>query len=112
MTEAGFQSLAAIQFAGAKALHRYTVPTVFKGLAARWPAVQRWNFTELASRVPDLRVKLVVGNREAGNTHFIEASLRSYFESLQCFGDPVGPALYLKEFDLLNAVPALRCAAT
>jgi lysine-specific demethylase 8 len=109
MTDVGFQSLAATRFTGSQALRRYVAPTLFKGLAAQWPAVQRWDFSELAARVPDLGVKLVAGNRETGNTHFIEASLRSYFESLQYFDDPTRPALYLKEFDLLNAVPALRC---
>lgn len=86
-------------------------PSVFKGLAAHWPAVQHWRFGKLAGLAPDVKVKLVAGNRERGRTCFIHSTLGSYLASLEESHDQrnqASQALYLKEFDLLDTIPALR----
>lgn len=83
-------------------------PMVFKGLAANWPAVQRWRFSELAQQVPDRAVKLVAGNRELEPTTFVESRLTDYFRYLDAEVDTTQQPLYLKEFDLLDALPTLR----
>lgn len=105
---AQFQTLAPATFQGAQALCTRTEPSVFRGLASHWPAVQNWRFSRLAALVPDMPVKLVAGNRERGGTQFVASTLRSYLASLEPVDDPAGQSLYLKEFDLLEAVPQLR----
>jgi lysine-specific demethylase 8 len=108
---AHFQVLAPARFQGMHALRSRTEPSVFRGLASHWPAVQNWRFSRLAELVPDMPVKLVAGNRERGGTQFISSTLRSYLALLASHNsdaDPAGQSLYLKEFDLLDAVPQLR----
>lgn len=84
-------------------------PTVFRGLAAQWPAVQSWSIEGLADQAPDMPVTLVAGNRELDNTHFVSSTLPAYLRSLKAQeGETTGPPLYLKEFDLLKAMPGLR----
>lgn len=84
-------------------------PTVFRRLAADWPAVRSWSIERLADRAPDIPVKLVAGNRERDDTHFVSSTLRDYLRTLKVQGiETTGPPLYLKEFDLLKAVPDLR----
>lgn len=81
---------------------------MFRGLAAAWPAIQQWRFSELADRLPDRTVQLVAGNREHGRTCFVESSLSAYLRGLESTARAAQPPLYLKEFDLLDALPALR----
>jgi len=100
--------LAVARFGGAHTLRGHAAPTVFRGLAADWPAVRGWDFARLATLVPDVSVSLVAGNRERGSTRFVDATSRAYLESLQGHGELAGQTLYLKEFDLLGAVPELR----
>ncbi len=85
-----------------------SMPAVFKGLASQWPAVKKWDFAYLSSLVPDIEVKVVAGNREQGKTHFARSSLKAYLASLQGNELPDKDQLYLKEFDLLEAVPQLK----
>ncbi|WP_062209332.1 cupin-like domain-containing protein [Streptomyces sp. NBRC 109706] len=86
---------------------RGSSPTVFRGLAAEWPAVERWTFPYIGSLAPDLPVRLVVGNRESDPTRFTRSTLGSYAELLA--GDEPGQEpVYLKEFDLLKEFPQLR----
>ena len=113
-------------------------PCVLRGLGAHWPAVQHWHFDALAQLVSDdpssdgylgrspggIRaglgvarrsarlgqqpVQLVAGNRERHTTRFATRTLGEYLHSL---GQPVQDGavpLYLKEFDLLKALPVLR----
>lgn len=88
-------------------------PRVLRGLGAHWPAVQRWRFDALAQLAPSLPVQLVAGNRERHATRFVRSTLGAYLAGL----DPAAqgpedgtaaPLLYLKEFDLLKALPVLR----
>ena len=84
---------------------RSNAPKVCRGLAGDWPAVRTWGFRQLAGRVPDLPVQLVVGNREGAVTRLVPGSLRRWL--LSCC-DPAAQTSYLKDFDLLRAVPSLR----
>lgn len=107
MMAASFQALPASTFVGTHSLREYTEPTVFRGLAADWPAVKNWSFARLAASAPDLSVKLVDGDRESGDTCLRHSTLRAYLESLEGDNDAGGPSLYLKEFDLLKTIPGL-----
>jgi hypothetical protein len=83
-------------------------PVVLRAAAAAWPAMQRWRFGALAALAPDLPVQLVVGNREHHATCLQRSTLSAYLRRLEdapaCMpGEP-----YLKEFDLLKALPVLR----
>ncbi|MET0209066.1 MAG: cupin-like domain-containing protein [Burkholderiaceae bacterium] len=80
-------------------------PRLFKGLAAHWPALTAWRFARLAAMAPRREVALVDGNREHGRTRFARADLRAYLRAL---GRPDARLPYLKEFDLLAAMPLLR----
>jgi len=87
-------------------------PSVLRGLAGHWPAVQRWRFDALARLAPDMPVQLVAGNRERHATRLVRGTLGAYLAGLDEAGP--GPAhdaarpLYLKEFNLLQALPVLR----
>ncbi|MFM8899377.1 MAG: cupin-like domain-containing protein [Burkholderiales bacterium] len=105
---AAFRPLPASTFRGPNALREQHSPAVFRGLAAAWPAVQQWRFSDLADRVPDRNVQLVVGNREHEATCFVESSLSAYLRGLASPVDARQAPAYLKEFDLLQALPALR----
>ncbi|MFI8067936.1 cupin-like domain-containing protein [Streptomyces sp. NPDC086033] len=83
------------------------VPRVDRGAAAHWPAIRIWRFDVLAEMVPELPVTLVVGERERGQTRFRTTSLPAYLRGLGTDEDSLQGS-YLKEFDLLRAVPALR----
>lgn len=83
-------------------------PTVFRGLAAHWPAVSCWSLGALADRAPELPVKLVVGNRERERTRFVHSTLRAHLRALQHHDHGPAEPMYLKEFDLLGAMPELR----
>lgn len=106
-----FADLAAVPSVQA-ALRQPGRPSVLRGLAGHWPAVQRWRFDALARLAPGLPVQLVAGNRERHATRFVRGTLGAYLAGL----DEAGPApghgpaapLYLKEFDLLKALPVLR----
>lgn len=108
MLDTSFQPLPALPASLFDAHRRPPAAAVFRGLAAKWPAVRAWRFDELARRVPDREVRLVVGNREAAETRFERSTLRGYLESLHEGPGQADGARYLKEFDLLDAVPALR----
>lgn len=111
MVGAHFQGLAPAAFPGMQLLRHRAGPSVFRGMAAHWPAVQHWSFARLAERAPDVQIKLVAGNRERGRTCFIHSTLGSYLASLEESHDQrnqADQALYLKEFDLLDTIPALR----
>lgn len=82
-------------------------PWVDRGAAAHWPAVRTWDFDTLARTVPDLPVTLVVGERERGQTRFRTMPLHAYLHGLGTDEDSLH-GVYLKEFDLLRAVPALQ----
>jgi hypothetical protein len=79
-------------------------PQVYRGAVAHWPAVQRWSLPYLAAHCGEVNVELVEGNRERHSTRLCTSTLREYLASL---AQP-GQALYLKEFDLLKAVPQLQ----
>jgi hypothetical protein len=83
-------------------------PCVLRGLAVHWPAVQRWRFDTLAGLAPALPVQLVAGNRERGTTCFAPATLDAYLRTLAQPQAAEHVPLYLKEFDLLRALPQLR----
>lgn len=88
-------------------------PVVLRGAAAAWPAVRHWSFAALAALAPDLPVQLVAGNRERDATCLRRSTLGAYLRGLeaQAGGQPASGAApwpYLKEFDLLQALPALR----
>lgn len=114
LTQAPFESVSAPVFHAVPHATAFTWqgmdgPTVFRGLASHWPAVQSWSIADLAHRAPEMSVKLVAGNREREGTRFVMSTLRDYLQTLQAPGfDSMGPPLYLKEFDLLKAMPQLR----
>jgi hypothetical protein len=88
-------------------------PVVLRGAAAAWPAVRQWSFAALALLAPDLPVQLVAGNRERDATCLQRSTLGAYLHELdqQAQGraaEGAAPLPYLKEFDLLRALPALR----
>jgi hypothetical protein len=86
-------------------------PVLYRGLAAHWPAIHRWSFSHLAKTLPDQAVKLVAGNRELGGTQLVHSTLHQYLDSLNEQGsapNETAQTLYLKEFDLLKAAPALK----
>lgn len=83
-------------------------PCVFRQRAAHWPAVAQWSWERLGALAPDLRVRLVQGNRELGSTVFQPSTLGAYLQSLQGPATAEGAQLYLKEFDLLGNFPLLR----
>lgn len=89
-------------------LRSHRAPAVFRGLAANWPAVKQWTFAGLAALAPDMPVQLVSGDRERDKTNFVRSTLRLYLESLQEGEGRESQSLYLKEFDLLEAMPRLR----
>ncbi|MCP2279466.1 Cupin-like domain-containing protein [Nocardia amikacinitolerans] len=82
-------------------------PAFFPGLAAGWPAVQRWEFHFLGRLRPELSIELVRGDRESAATHFTESTLGAYMELL-ANDDSGEESLYLKEFNLLRWFPQLR----
>ncbi|MEO8388118.1 cupin-like domain-containing protein [Polaromonas sp.] len=87
------------------------VPCVMRGAALQWPATQRWTFDYLATRGGDRPVKLVLGNRELGETGFVLSTFRACVGSLASNGPIWGEGAstaHLKEFDLLHEFPALR----
>lgn len=105
---AAFIPLAPVRFDGPARLRDNPRPAIFRGLAADWPAVRHWSFSRLAMLAPDVPVQLVAGDRERGRTRFVASTLRRYLESLDAGAGAAGEALYLKEFDLLDAIPRLR----
>jgi len=83
-------------------------PCVLRGIAADWPAVQRWSFAHLATLAPSLPVELVVGNRELGRTEFASSTLGAYLAELASPPADDAPPRHLKEFDLLATFAHLR----
>jgi hypothetical protein len=102
------QPVAETAFPGRAALAGRPSPSIFRGLAAHWPAVRDWTFARLAACVPETPIQVVEGNREEGATQFATTSLRRYIASLDEAGAASARVPYLKEFDLLRAAPALR----
>lgn len=84
-----------------------SMPLLFRGLAAQWPAVARWSFAHLRRRIDDRPVQLVQGNRERGTTRFVSCSLHDYLSKLELPDRADEEVAYLKEFDLLAAAPEL-----
>ncbi|MBF6416322.1 cupin-like domain-containing protein [Nocardia cyriacigeorgica] len=82
-------------------------PAYFPGLAAGWPAVQRWDFHFLGELRPEMSIDLVRGDRESTATHFTRSTLGAYMESL-ARDDPGAEPLYLKEFNLVHRFPELQ----
>lgn len=86
-------------------------PYVLRGVGANWPALQRWTFDHLAQLGGQRPVTLVVGNRELGNTRFVESTFGECLDGLSS-NAPIwgsGAAIgHLKEFDLLKEFPSLR----
>lgn len=93
---------------GSVLFDRRDMPRVYRGLVAHWPAVKHWSVAYLADMAPDMPVELVAGNRERHDTRFVSSTLRGYLASLQGLGELAGQSLYLKEFDLLKAMPRLH----
>lgn len=83
------------------------MPVVFKGLASEWPATSQWSFARLAEQAPEVSVQLVQGNRERATTSFVASTLKEYLQTLHGGATSGGTRLYLKEFDLLRAMPHL-----
>lgn len=109
MRETDFRPLPTARLERAGAVPVGRMPLVYRGLAAGWPAVTTWSFARLAAQLPESAVELVVGNREREATRFVSSKLRHYVASLGEAGRGVSAdAAYLKEFDLLKAVPSLR----
>lgn len=107
MTAEAFEPLPASDGDQLAAVLGGPAPAVFRGLAAQWPAIEKWTFPYLASLAPDLPVRLVVGNRESDPTRFTQSTLGRYAELLTQ-DDQTGEPVYLKEFDLLKEFPQLR----
>ncbi|MCA9541633.1 MAG: cupin-like domain-containing protein [Myxococcales bacterium] len=82
-------------------------PVVFRGVAAHWPALQRWVPERLAEMAGDRMVEVVVGDREGGAPVFESMPLRAFFTRWPEADESGAPALYLKEFNLLDALPRL-----
>jgi hypothetical protein len=101
---AGLPAAASVQ----AALAQPGRPCVLRGLAAHWPAVREWRFDTLAGAAPRLPVQLVAGNRERGATRFVAGTLDAYLRTLAQPPAADHVPLYLKEFDLLGALPQLR----
>jgi hypothetical protein len=83
-------------------------PVVCRGLAARWPAVDRWSFERLRALAPELPVEVVVGNREAGSTRLVHTTWGAHLAGLQALATQRAEPHNLKEFDLLVRFPQLR----
>jgi hypothetical protein len=91
--------------------HLGQVPVVLRGAAQHWPATTRWSFDHLAALGGPQPVRLVMGNRERGQTHFAAGRLDDYLRSLEHGSQRDAsddPAPYLKEFDLLERIPGLK----
>jgi hypothetical protein len=82
------------------------MPMVYRHGAAHWPAVQRWSLPYLAELGGNTAVQLVEGNRERHRTRFAASTLGDYLQ--YCQQAPGDTPRYLKEFDLLKALPQLR----
>jgi hypothetical protein len=82
------------------------LPTVYRNRVAHWPAVQHWSLPYLAQLGGNSPVQLVEGNRERHRTRFACATLGDYLR--YCQDSPRDTPLYLKEFDLLKALPQLQ----
>jgi hypothetical protein len=83
------------------------LPSLKKGQAAHWPAVQNWRLLDLAQRAPALPIKLVKGDREQDKTQFIQSFLPDYLKAL-ALSPHQSDIGYLKEFSLLKALPELQ----
>lgn len=108
MSDAIFRPVTEAFWDGTTSVKADANPVVFRGLAANWPAVRQWTFAGLASEVSDRPVQLVDGNREKNATRFVSSTLRGYLQSLQAGPTPDRAQPCLKEFDLLEAAPALK----
>lgn len=89
----------------------WRAPLVLRGAASDWPATSRWSFDYLAGIGGPQPVRLVMGNRETGETRFAEGRLDEYLRSLERSPQPEaedGPPPYLKEFDLLERMAGLK----
>ncbi|MGZ3240637.1 MAG: cupin-like domain-containing protein [Burkholderiaceae bacterium] len=86
-------------------------PTVWRGLASHWPAVEKWTFRYLTKIGAKHPVKLVVGNRELGDTRFVDSTFEECVAGFIASTFPWGDekeAVHLKEFDLLKEFPILK----
>ena len=86
-------------------------PVFLRGQAQAWPAVKQWSFAGLRSRVANVPVRLVMGNRERQATRFLSMALHDFLGEIErahsTANAPTASPLYLKEFDLLKAQPGL-----
>ncbi|MEU1282565.1 cupin-like domain-containing protein [Streptomyces sp. NPDC005805] len=85
-----------------------TGPALFRGLAAAWPAVDKWTPQYIGALAPDMPIQLVVGNRESGATRFSTSTLGAYVDGITGDQTDESHPPYLKEFDLLRRLPELR----
>ncbi|MES2947731.1 MAG: cupin-like domain-containing protein [Pseudomonadota bacterium] len=86
-------------------------PVVLRGIGRHWPALERWTFAHLAHLGVAKPVTLVMGNREKSSTRFVKSTLDRYVAQLElqtAAQDEDSRIGYLKEFDLLKEIPALR----
>jgi hypothetical protein len=87
------------------------VPCVIRGAAMQWSATRDWTFDYLAKLGGDRPVKLVVGNRELGETGFAQSTFGECMGGLESNGSiwkDGARIAHLKEFDLLSEFPELR----
>lgn len=100
------------EYFGSHTIDRNTrVPCVIRGAALQWPATHSWTFDYLAKLGGNRPVKLVVGNRELGETGFTQSTFSECVGGLESNGSIWGGGVrvaHLKEFDLLNEFPELR----
>lgn len=86
---------------------KYSEPVLLEGGVSHWNAISKWTWDCLQEIAGDRQVQLVQGNREQGNTQFVQASLSEYIGNLRHSSTPSKSTLYLKEFDLFRNFPEL-----
>lgn len=81
-------------------------PVLFKKAISNWNAVQNWDLSYLKSKLKNIQVRLVKGNREQNKPEFITMMLHDYFGYLE---NPQNETpLYLKEYNLFKQAPELK----
>lgn len=80
-------------------------PELLRGLVADAPMISRWTPEYLAQLAGDRQVDVVIGERESGAARYATLALADVFR--RQLGEADGEPIYLKEFDLLGALPAL-----
>ena len=80
-------------------------PELLRGLVADAPMLTRWTAEHLAELAGDRQVEVVIGERESSTARYVTTSLATVFR--RQLGGAEGEPMYLKEFDLLGALPGL-----